>query len=251
MMKKFLMAAAGLVALATPAFAADMAPAPRAYTKAPPPVVVVYNWTGFYIGVNGGGGWGSSNWSFEPVATSVKNSTSGGLAGGQVGYNWQVSPNWVLGVEADGDWANIKGSTPCPNPAFSCYSDTRDLASFRGRVGYAFGQALFYGTGGVGYANTHYSALTVIGGFPPVGANGTSSGVYNTDRWGYAAGAGIEYGFTPNWSAKIEYMHYGFGKVTAPFLTLSSDNTVSTSLNIDTVKVGVNYRWGGPVVARY
>jgi len=226
------------------ASAADL-PA-RTYTKAPvvvPPAI--YNWTGFYIGANGGGGWGRTDWQFNVVNTFANHHTSGGLAGGQIGYNWQTGA-WVLGVEADGDWANIKGSTLCPNPAFVCASNTRDLASFRGRVGYAAGPVLFYGTGGLGYANTAYSALT--GGVP----GALSTGFYSSDRWGYAAGAGIEWGFAPNWSAKIEYMHYGFDSVTAPPATLGV-NSAALGLNIDTVKVGVNYRfnWGAPVVARY
>jgi len=214
-------------------------------TKAPPPPPA-WTWAGFYVGANGGYGWGNTDWLFTIAATTANHSTSGGLAGGQIGYNWQIK-NWVLGVEADGDWANIKGSTLCPNPVFVCSSNTGDLASLRGRVGYAAGPVLFYGTGGLGYANSNYSALTVAGGLPPV----TATGVFNTDRWGYAAGAGIEYGFTPNWSAKIEYMHYGFGTVTAPPTTLSITNPSALGLNIDTIKIGVNFRWGGPIVANY
>ncbi|THD62650.1 MAG: porin family protein [Bradyrhizobium sp.] len=242
-MKKFLIAAAGLVALTAPALAADMAPAPRAYTKAPAPVVAVYDWSGFYIGVNGGGGWGHSHFQFIGDPDS-SHDTSGGLAGGQIGYNWQMG-TWVFGLEADGDWADIKGSTLCPNPSFVCATDTRDLASFRGRVGYAANNVLFYGTGGVGYANNRYSVLS--GGVPAIG----TTGYFTDDRWGYAAGAGIEWGFTPNWSAKLEYMHYGFGGDTAPVGTLGVVDNTSVRLNVDTVKVGVNYRWGGPVVAKY
>jgi outer membrane immunogenic protein len=227
------------------ASAADLAPRP--YTKAPPmAVAAVYNWTGFYVGVNGGGGWGRTDWHFLVVDTFANHDTSGGMAGGQVGYNWQAG-TWVFGVEADGDWANIRGSTLCPNPAFVCDSNTRDLASFRGRVGYAAGPVLFYGTGGAGYANTHYSALT------PGGVSGPgSTGFFSSDRWGYAAGAGIEWGFAPSWSAKIEYMHYGFDSVTTPAAVLGVNSTV-LGLNIDTVKAGVNYHfnWGSPVVARY
>jgi len=77
------------------------------------------------------------------------------------------------------------------------------------------------------------------------------TGNYNTDRWGYAAGVGIEYGFTPNWSAKFEYMHYGFDTANAPMGTLSATNVSALRLNIDTLKVGINYRFGGPVVAKY
>jgi outer membrane immunogenic protein len=151
-------------------------------------------------------------------------------------------------VEADGDWANIKGSTPCPNPAFVCSSNVRDLASFRGRIGYASGPLLVYGTGGVGYADANYAALTVAAGLPSIG----TTGVFNDDRWGYAAGAGIEWGFAPNWSAKVEYIHYGFGNDTAPSSTLAPSPS-ALRLNIDTVKAGVNYHfnWSGPVVARH
>jgi outer membrane immunogenic protein len=244
-MKKIMLGVVALVAIgAGPVLAADL-PA-RTYTKAP--VIVpepVYNWTGFYIGANGGGGWGQTDWLFTTAQTTANHSTSGGLAGGQIGYNWQVAPSWVVGLEADGDWANIKGSTLCPNPFFTCGSNTRDLASFRGRVGYAAGPVLFYGTGGVGYANTAYTALPQ--GTPPF----VFTGNYNTDRWGYAAGVGIEYGFTPNWSAKFEYMHYGFDTANAPMGTLSATNVSALRLNIDTLKVGINYRFGGPVVAKY
>jgi outer membrane immunogenic protein len=222
------------------ASAADLATRP--YTKAPS---AFYNWTGFYIGANGGYGWGSVSSFGVPGGIPTNHAPSGALAGGQIGYNWQTGP-WVYGLEADGDWANIRGSALCPNPIASCASDTRALASFRGRLGWATGPVLLYGTGGLGYANTRFSALTIVGGLPALGATGS----YTTDRWGYAAGAGIEYGFTPNWSAKLEYMHYGFGTVTAPVGTLDS-NPVATRLRVDTVKVGINYRWGGPIASTY
>ena len=153
----------------------------------------------------------------------------------------------MFGLEADGDWANLKGSTPCPNPAFTCSSNVRDLASFRGRVGWATGPVLLYGTGGLGYANSNYSALTPGGGIPPC-----ATGFYSASRWGYAAGAGVEWGFMPNWSAKLEYMHYGFGTSTAPAATLGA-NSAALGLDVDTLKVGVNWHFGGPgpVVARY
>ena len=77
-----------------------------------------------------------------------------------------------------------------------------------------------------------------------------ATGLHSSDRWGYAAGAGIEWGFSPNWTAKVEYMHYGLGSETAPAGTLDVVPT-SSRLDVDTVKVGVNYRWGGPAVAKY
>ena len=242
-MRRFAFVGAALFSIAGfagTASAADLAAGP--YTEAAPSGF--YNWTGFYIGANGGYGWGSVRSYAIPGGIPISHNPSGGLAGGQIGYNWQTGP-WVYGLEADGDWANIRGSALCPNPIASCASDTRALASFRGRLGWATGPVLLYGTGGVGYANTRYSALSVVGALPALGAAGS----YTTERWGYAAGAGIEYGFTPNWSAKLEYMHYGFGTVNAPVGTDS--NAVATKLSVDTVKIGVNYRWGGPIGATY
>lgn len=240
-MKKIALATTALFVLsAGAASAADLAARP--YTKAPPPIVSVYNWTGFYIGVSGGGGWGRTDWQYNtiPASPSTNHDISGWLAGGQVGYNWQAG-SWVFGLEADGHWADINGSTLCPNPAFVCGSKVDTLASFRGRIGYAAGPVLFYGTGGAGYAHEKFSAVT------PGGPNFFT----NADRWGYAAGAGIEWGFAPNWSAKVEYMHYGFDRWTAPVGALSGVATTDLRLNIDTFKVGVNYRFGGPIVARY
>jgi len=246
-MHRFAIVGAGLLSIAGfagGAAAADLAARP--YTKALPMAEAGYNWTGFYIGANGGYGWGRTTSTDTVIRTSTTHDPSGGLAGGQIGYNWQAG-TWVLGLEADGDWANIRGSAPCPNPAFGCASNIRDLASFRGRIGYAVGPALFYGTGGLGYANANYNEFSVAGAIPPAGA----TAFYSTDRWGYAAGAGIEYGFAPSWSAKLEYMHYGFDSVTAPPGTLAVATPVSLSLRVDTVKVGINYRFGSIAAARY
>jgi outer membrane immunogenic protein len=240
-MKKQAIAVLILAAMGTSASAADLPAA--VYTKAPV-VAPIYNWTGFYVGANGGYGWGNTSEYGVVSGNGVSFGTSGGFAGGQAGYNWQVG-SWVLGVEADGDWANIAATAPCSNPAFSCYSNTDALASFLGRVGWAVGPALFYGTGGLGYANTHYSQLAAGAPFP-----GTT-GVFNTDRWGYAVGVGLEYGFTPNWSARIEYLHYGFDSVNSPLGTLGLLQPVALGLRIDTIEIGINYRWGGPIVARY
>jgi outer membrane immunogenic protein len=241
--KKLSIALTVLAWTAGTSFAADLPAA--TYTKAPavvPPLI--YSWTGFYIGANGGGGWGETSWEFADRAANSNHSISGGMAGGQIGYNWQFSGPWVLGAEADGDWANIKGGTPCVNPIFQCTSEARALASFRGRFGGVVNNVLFYGTAGGAYANSHYTAL--INGLPSAG-----SGFFDSDRWGYAAGAGIEWAFVPNWSAKLEYMHYGFGAVTAPLSALGGGGP-NLKLNIDTVRVGINYHFNsGPIVARY
>jgi outer membrane immunogenic protein len=240
-MKKLLAITASILAVsAVSASAADMAAAPRPYTKAPPMVAVAYDWSGFYIGLNGGAGWGRVATTDTVFGTTTRHDPNGGLAGGQIGYNWQANA-WVFGLEADGDWANIRGSAPCPAAAFFCASNTSALASFRGRVGYAAGPVLFYGTGGAGYAQTNFFEGPPIAGIV---------GSFTSDRWGYTAGAGIEWGFAPNWSAKVEYLHYGFDSVTANPPTLAL-NPVSTSVRIDTVKVGVNYHFSPAVIAKY
>jgi outer membrane immunogenic protein len=97
----------------------------------------------------------------------------------------------------------------------------------------------------LGYANTHYT--TLLAGVPAAG----TTGVFDTNCWGYAVGVGLEYGFTPNSSAKPEYMHYGFDSVNSAIGSLALLQPVSLSLRTDTVKVGINYRWGGPIVAKY
>jgi len=240
-MKTTVLGTIALVALGTASVsAADLAARP--YTKAPPMVAAIYDWTGFYIGVNGGGGWGRDR--ISQAAGAANTNPSGGFAGGQIGYNWQNGA-WLLGIEADGDWADIGGSSAC-NAGFVCSSKTDALASFRGRVGYAVQNVLFYGTGGAGYVAGRNTLLGSATGAPAAGA----TGLHRSDRWGYAVGAGIEWGITPDWSAKLEYMHYGFGSETAPAGTLDVVPTTSR-LDIDTVKVGVNYRWGGPAVAKY
>ena len=246
-MRHFAFVAAALCSIAviaSEASAADLAANP--YTKAPPMAEAVYNWTGFYIGANSGYGWGKTTTVDTIVGALTTHDPSGGWAGGQIGYNWQTG-GWMFGLEADGDWADIRGSAPCPNRAFGCGSSTSALASFRGRIGYAAGPVLFYGTGGLGYANTNYNEFSVAGAIPPAGATAS----YTTDRWGYALGAGIEYGFAPNWSAKLEYMHYSFDSSTAPPGTLAVADPVSLSLCIDTIKAGINFRFGGPITARY
>jgi outer membrane immunogenic protein len=236
-MKKLSLAAAVLALSATIASGADLpARAPVPYTKAPAAVQAAYNWSGFYAGINGGGGFGTTGWDYSISPNNANHNISGGMAGGQIGYNWQFAGPWVVGFEADGDWADVRGSTNCPNAIYVCTSEARALASFRGRVGVAFDNVLIYGTGGAGYADSHYTAL--INGVTP----GAGSGYFDADRWGYAAGAGIEWAFIPSWSLKVEYMHYGFGTVTAPPSALGGSSP-NLRLDVDTVKAGINYHF--------
>lgn len=222
---KLRIAALALLATTTYAGAADM-PAPVPYTKAAA-VVPAYNWTGFYIGAMGGYGWSRTG--------GVD--FNGGFAGGTIGANWQMS-NFVLGVEAEGAWADMGQSR---TGIIGATDRVEAFGSITGRLGVAFDNFLIYGKGGFAAANNRISL--------------TAAGVTVTDRrthTGYTAGGGVEYGFTPDWSAKAEYLfaHYESENYFAGVLPPGAP---SGSLDVHTVKAGINYRfgWGGPVVAKY
>lgn len=233
-MKKLAIAAALLTTtFLSQAMAADM----RAPVyKAPPPVAPAWNWSGFYIGVHGGYAWSNADWQFDATpGIGTDHSGDGGFAGGQIGWNFQpVGSNWVFGLEADGAWADIKGSTLCPNPAFACGHKVGALATFRGRIGYSFGPVMIYGTGGAAYGDVK---------FRTVGLNGLQFGsTFGDTDWGWAAGGGLEWAFSGPWSVKFEYMHYDFGTDTAAAGVLGA-GPARVGLTLDTVKAGVNYRF--------
>ncbi|HWK94854.1 MAG TPA: outer membrane protein [Pseudolabrys sp.] len=191
-----------------------------------------YNWTGFYVGINGGGGFGHTDWTYVIGGNTAGHNTSGGLIGGTVGYNYQIQ-KWVLGLEGDWDWANVKGSTACPNPAFSCESKLTSLGTLRGRVGMAVGSTgnfLLYGTGGWAWGRLNIQTV-----HPTVGTNGTSK----TPN-GWTAGGGVEWGFLPNWSAKLEYLYVGFGTNT---YTVDTGLQVDAKERVNVIRAGVNYRF--------
>lgn len=256
-MKKLLLAGA-ILAVSAPAFAADLP------MKAPPMVapVAVYNWTGFYIGGHVGGGWteigsvqlapGSA--SFPTGTVFARNNLSGFLGGVQGGFNWQVSPNIVLGVEGEYSWADISGSATTVSIVNGFVSNTtahtRELGLATARLGYAANNWLFYvkGGGAWGHGGSDGDGILANGTFFQT----TSS---STDRTGWVIGAGVEWGFAPNWSTKIEYNHIEFGSSLVAVNTSrgTPPNLVSSSSTIDLVKAGVNYRfnWGGPAVGAY
>jgi outer membrane immunogenic protein len=148
-MKKFLLGTVALVAFAAPAAAADLAARP--YTKAPEMIAAVYDWSGFYIGLNGGGGsshncWNLTNDNGVTLANSPRegcHDATGGLAGGQFGYRWQ-SANWVFGVEAQGDWADLTGSSSSATAIIPFNNRTKidAIGLFTGQVGYAWNNIL-------------------------------------------------------------------------------------------------------------
>jgi outer membrane immunogenic protein len=242
-MKKFLLATVALVALGAtvPALAADLAARP-VYTKAPAYAAPIYNWTGFYIGGHIGGAFSGNN-NFNGLTTG--NNSDGRFLGGlQVGADYQFAPNWVVGIEGQYSWlANNNNGVIFPG-GFVYTNNQRGLGSVTGRIGYTWGPALLYVKGGYAYSDNNES-LT-LGGTP------TAFAFDSDHRNGYTVGAGLEYMFAQNWSAKIEYQYYNFGSSSfiAP-TALASFGSFRTDDHV--VKVGVNYRfnWGGPLAARY
>ncbi|RTE92573.1 MULTISPECIES: outer membrane protein [Bradyrhizobium] len=224
-MKKALLASACLFALAAPASAADLAARP--YTKAPvAPLASVYNWTGFYLGIVGGGAW---------EASSGDPKMQGGFVGGTAGYNWQTG-NVVFGIEADGAWADVNASATALGVTVASKTDA--LGTVRGRIGWAVNNILLYGTGGYAWID---NKITVSA----LGASVSDS------KWhsGWTVGAGVEAFFAPQWSVKGEYLYRSLGS--EDYFSNLGAPLASGTINFHTVQVGVNYHFGGPVVAKY
>jgi outer membrane immunogenic protein len=245
-MKRLLLASVALVALgvAVPASAADLG-VRRGPAVAPVAVAPIYNWTGFYIG--GHLGWANAEHDivddfgfFGPTIVSG-GSADGFLAGGQVGFNYQVG-QWVFGVEGQFSWADLSRRDTFGIPGFSFDRDINWLSTVAGRLGIAFGNALIYGKGGVAFMDWSATACATGIGCASVGDTET----------GWMVGVGLEYGFTPNWSAKIEYNFNRFEDVATNFIDIPG---IHNDVDIHVVKAGINYRFGGfgkgPVVARY
>jgi outer membrane immunogenic protein len=263
------------------AVAADLSAAYKAPVKAIAPVA---SWNGFYIGGNVGYGWDSgSSTGISAAATdpalapalaarvgagaypaALSPSAQGVIGGGQIGYNWQLSSPWLIGLEADLQGSGIKGSdSQTRSPAFfdtTATGLTKSIDWFgtvRGRVGFlATPQWLLYGTGGLAYGQTKsgFTTTDLTGGCVPNGtlcANGASSGVVA----GWTAGAGAEAMLAPNWSVKLEYLYVDLGRrsMAIPASTIPVVFSTSTAFREQIVRVGFNYHfnWTGPVVAKY
>lgn len=234
-MKKFLLGTVGLIALgATSAMAADL-PA-RTYTKAPPaPIYAVYNWTGFYIGGHVGYGWGDKTWSSAAAAPLVEaaHSTDGFLGGLQAGFNYQIN-QVVFGIEGDVSWTNMSGTSACTTFAAACSSDLRWMGTVTGRLGYAFNNALLYGKGGVAFADDRYFH--------------TAPATASETKTGWTLGVGLEYAFAQNWTGKVEYNYMDFGTDRVVF---NNGDIADIKQTANVVKFGINYKFGGPIVAKY
>lgn len=220
-MKKLLLLSSALIGLTAAAQAADLG-----YKKpSPVPVMAAYNWTGFYVGLQGGFGWGSNKHS-NGVITSGTINNNGGLIGATVGYNYQLSNRIVLGAEADYAWASLKDTSPVGCAAPGCTTNIRSIGTARARLGYAFDRILPYITAGAAFGDVKASA-----GLAPAF---TSSSF----RAGWTIGAGVEAAVWQNVSVKAEYLYYDLGK-----FKYDAAATIHTTTRGHLARVGVNYRF--------
>jgi outer membrane immunogenic protein len=220
-MKRLCFALIGLMALAGSAAAADLPrPAPAPYFKAP--VYVPYNWTGFYIGINGGGAFGTSNWD-----SNGSRNISGGLVGGTIGYNYQWGQA-VFGVEGDIDWASISGTSSNATCPFGCKTSDTWLSTVRGRIGYAADRFMPFVTGGAAFGDIRAST--------PGFATQSSTNA------GWTLGGGIEGAITQNWTAKVEYLYVDLGNFNCG-LNCGAGVTNNVSFKTNILRAGLNYKF--------
>jgi outer membrane immunogenic protein len=247
-MKRILLigVALGALSLAAPAFAADLGP----YTKAPALASPAYDWSGFYVGAFGGGGFGNHNLNnaLGPAGFAnftVNYTSSGAVAGGELGYNWQ-SGNIIFGIEGDYSWADINGND---NFALGSNDATKltGAATFRARGGIALDRLLLFFTGGWAHGSLTHTNTDLGGGI------GFGVDQFSVNRSGLTAGGGIAYALTNNLIGKVEYRYYDFGTYTragSPF-TPNGQLPFNVANTYSVVTLGVDYKFGGPVVAKY
>jgi len=217
---KCMAAAAVLLTAPLGAKAADL---PRPSYKAPAYVAPLFTWTGFYVGLNGGYGFGKSNWDVPAVSLSPK----GVVAGATLGYNLQTG-YWVWGFEGDFDWSNIKGSAACG--AGTCETKNDWLGTARLRAGYAgWNNWLPYITGGAAFGSIKAS-------------NSAASSASKT-KFGWTAGVGIEYAFLGNWSTKLEYLYADLGSFDCGSACSGGVTPDNVSFKTNIVRAGINYRF--------
>ncbi len=245
MFRRVILAGASVIALTAAANAADLSPAPSAVSYKDTPYYGV-NWTGLYVGVNGGYGWDASD--IAKVYGPLGAKPEGGFGGGQIGYNVQRG-NIVFGAEADFQGADISGSKslvvpPQPNsygipPQYTLGTkSTLDwFGTVRGRLGYSFDRTLVYATGGLAYG--HISDTASCSPFPGAYPCAIGYGTHQTNATGYVVGGGVEHKLNPAWSVKAEYQYLNLGQDSFFAKQTNEDYAVST------VRLGLNYHIGG------
>jgi outer membrane immunogenic protein len=261
-MKRWLVA--GTLAYAAAVQSAVAADLPIGTPVYRPQQVVLFTWSGFYVGAHGGAAWARKEhtgvpFNFPPNTIVLNPATvdpTGWLAGGQLGVNYQTGM-WVIGGEAQGSFANLTGDSGCTYAATAgavvtvinanCSVKVDALATFALRLGVAFDRLLLYGKVGGALANDKYASS---------GGNALLTQTFNANetRWGWMAGAGIEYAFTDNWSAKLEYNYIDLGTRSVRFTDDASTVFYLVDIRqiVNVVKLGVNYRFGvSSVAVRY
>ncbi len=247
MKKSLVFGSLALVAfIAEPGLAADM-PVKAPVYKAPP--VYAYSWTGCYIGGHVGGLWARKNWTLAfpdpplPLGSHDANSWLGGL---QAGCDYQFAGGFVIGIQGDYAWTDATGSNADPIvDGTTNRTRIRSLATVTGRIGYAWDRFLGYVKGGGAWERDRYDRFVLGTGVPFDSASET--------RGGWTVGVGGEYAFTNYLSGFVEYNYYDFGTRTLTFVLpagLFSDN-IDIRERKSVVRAGLNFRWGGPVVAKY
>ena len=252
-MKRIVIGAMASLLAASHALAADL-PVPAGPAPAYYPVATVYDWGGGYIGINGGYAFGQSEWGSDPLNPSSASSTgnfhvNGGLVGVTAGVSGQWGA-WVFGVEGDFDWQGVSGTSNSPfctnlitsitvgaaAAGLSCKTESNWLGTLRARFGYAWDRVLLYGTAGGAGANVQ----TGLSGLPP----------QTNPEFGWTVGAGLEWAFAENWTAKVEYLFVDLAQnaVCNHGYSCGYDGAVNSNstvkLNENIVRVGVNFKFG-------
>jgi outer membrane immunogenic protein len=217
---------AGLLAIAgSVAHAADMPQRPLPMPRAPV-FVPFFSWNGFYMGINAGYGFGDSRWTNTVTGVTTGDfNVDGFMIGGTAGYNMQFG-SAVFGIEGDIAWSDVKGSvlTAC---GLACETKNSWFGTIRGRLGYALDRFLPYVTAG--------------GAFGDVQMSGSGITAYTENKFGWTVGAGIEYAFMINWTAKLEYLYADLGTVQCPATNCIAPIDATFKLNI--VRAGLNYKF--------
>ena len=228
-MKRFVLAGALAFAAGSQALAADLpqpGPPPQAPVAYIPPIPPGYNWGGVYFGPNGGYGFGKSKWTTTSGVSTGSFDTSGYVAGGTLGFNFQADA-FVVGLEGDIDATGIEGTSSFACMPLACETKNTWLSTFRARVGFAADRVLFYGTAGGAYGNVE--AANVTGGF------------LSANKAGWTAGAGIEAAFTDNLTARLEYLYVDLENAT--FSSTVPSGSVTTTFNTSMIRFGVDYKF--------
>jgi outer membrane immunogenic protein len=254
-MKRILLSTAslGVLGLLSPALAADLP-----YTKAPSATSSVYDWTGVYVGAFGGGGFGNHNINNStgqavPFADfSANYSSTGGIAGGDIGYQWQ-SGSLVVGIEGNLAWTGIKGNDSVqfnngnfPGVGAVDADNLRWTGALIVKAGYAVDRWMLYFDGGYAFGSIQHTNTPLVG---PVDT-------FNVSANGLTGGGGIAYAVTNNVIAKFDYRYSSFNGYNRPGsaltgLTVNGQLPYSTVSTFSVVSVGLDFKFGGPVVAKY